>query len=143
MRKMAMLAMMLALTASPRAAEAQEDPTDCFSPEDRGRDEGEGFITWRLALRNDCAARTGVVFYQRFYNGRLEEFEMLGFLSANISASGGTYPFSIVWLSELAISVPTPVVAWCGFPPEDFSRCVDENDWDGGSRANWLEWPGR
>ena len=62
-------------------------------------------------------------------------------LNANISASGGTYSFSIVWLSELAISVPTPVVAWCGFPPEDFSRCVDENDWDGGSRANWLEWP--
>ena len=28
---------------------------------------------------------TGVVFYQRFYNGRLEESEMLGFLNANIS----------------------------------------------------------
>ena len=36
MRKIAMLAMMLALTASPEAAEAQEDPTDCFSPEDLG-----------------------------------------------------------------------------------------------------------
>ena len=62
MRKIAMLALMLAMTASPKAAEAQDDLTDCFSPQDLGRDESDVFTTWRLALRNDCPTRTGVVF---------------------------------------------------------------------------------
>ena len=64
---------------------------------DEGDEGSDGFIRWRLALRNDCPTRTGV-----------------------------------------AISVPTPVVAWCGFPPEDFSRCVDETTGMGArGRIGW------